>query len=114
VKRGEVWLINLDPTIGTEIRKKRPCVIVNSDSIGKLPLKVVVPLTEWNDRYSGADWLVPILKSTTNGLTKKTAADTFQVRSLSDERFIKKLGVLTQDDMKRIGEGLKVVLLLDR
>ncbi len=38
-KRGEIWLINLDPTIGAEIKKTRPAVVVNSDYIGKLPLK---------------------------------------------------------------------------
>jgi len=46
VLRGEVWLINLDPTVGQEIRKTRPAVIVSDDSVGVLPLKVIVPLTE--------------------------------------------------------------------
>jgi mRNA interferase MazF len=49
---GEVWLINLDPTVGAEIRKTRPAVIVNDDAVGLLPLKVIVPVTEWKDRYS--------------------------------------------------------------
>lgn len=43
MQRGEVWLINLDPTIGAEIMKTRPAVIVNDDSIGILPLRVIVP-----------------------------------------------------------------------
>jgi mRNA interferase MazF len=46
MRRGEVWLINLDPTVGAEIRKTRPAVIVNDDAIGALPLRVIVPLTE--------------------------------------------------------------------
>ena len=41
--RGEVWRLNLDPTIGAEMRKTRPVVIVSADEIGLLPLKVVVP-----------------------------------------------------------------------
>ncbi len=45
--KGEVWLVNLDPTIGTEISKKRPCIIVNDDAIGILPLKIIVPVTDW-------------------------------------------------------------------
>ena len=49
MRRGEVWLINLDPTIGAEIRKTRPVVIVNYDAIGILPLKVSVPITEQMD-----------------------------------------------------------------
>ncbi len=43
MKRGEIWLINLDPTIGAEIRKTRPAVIVNRDGLGVLPLRVIVP-----------------------------------------------------------------------
>lgn len=43
-KRGEIWLVNLEPTIGAEIRKTRPAVVVSSDFIGKLPLKLVVLL----------------------------------------------------------------------
>lgn len=52
--RGEVWLINLDPTLGSEIKKTRPAVIVNDDAIGILPLKVIVPITDWKDHYSVA------------------------------------------------------------
>lgn len=51
MRRGEVWLINLDPTIGSEIRRTRPVIIVNDDEIGILPLKVVVSVTDWKARY---------------------------------------------------------------
>lgn len=52
--RGEVWRINLDPTIGSEIRKTRPVIVVNDNTIGVLPLKIVVPITDWKDRYENA------------------------------------------------------------
>ena len=55
MKRGEVWLINLDPTIGAEIRKTRPAIIVNDDQFGILPLKVIVPLTDWKDKVTSVD-----------------------------------------------------------
>ncbi len=42
MRRGQVWLINLDPTIGAEIQKIRPAAIVNDDAVGTLPLKVIV------------------------------------------------------------------------
>ncbi|MFQ6072106.1 MAG: type II toxin-antitoxin system PemK/MazF family toxin [Methanosarcinales archaeon] len=58
MRRCEIWLINLDPTIGAEIKKTRPAVIVNDDAIGILPLKVIVPITKWKDRYSVAPWIV--------------------------------------------------------
>ena len=60
MKQGEVWLINLDPTIGAEIRKTSPGAIVNDDALGKLPLKIIVPITDWKDRYKIAPWMVRI------------------------------------------------------
>ena len=50
--RGGIWLVNLDPTIDSEIRKTRPCAIVNDDAIGVLPLKIIVPITDWKEAFS--------------------------------------------------------------
>lgn len=75
MNQGEVWLINLDPTIGAELKKTRPAIIVCDDSLGKLPLKVVVPLTEWKDRYSVAPWIVRIKAAPDNNLEKTSGAD---------------------------------------
>jgi mRNA interferase MazF len=47
ISKGEIWLVNLDPTIGDEIRKLRPAVVVNCDALGVLALRVVVPITGW-------------------------------------------------------------------
>jgi mRNA interferase MazF len=69
MRRGEVWLLNLDPTIGAEIRKTRPAVIVSDDSIGLLPLKVIVPL-DWKDHYSVAPWMVRLDPDFQNKLRK--------------------------------------------
>jgi len=108
--RGEVWLINLDPAVGAEIRKTRPAVIVNDDAIGLLPLKVIVPITEWKDRYSVAPWMVQVLPTSENRLDKISAADAFQIRSLAQERFVRKLGNLSSTVMESIGKALIVVL----
>ena len=56
--RGEVWLASLDPTIGVEIRKTRPVVIMSRSGIGVLPLKVIVPITDWKDAYRPRVWMI--------------------------------------------------------
>jgi mRNA interferase MazF len=112
MKQGEIWLINLDPATGAEIRKTRPAIIVNDDSLGKLPLKVIVPVTDWKDLYSVALWLVKLEPDGFNGLTKISAADCFQIRSISQERFIKKLGTLNYFSLVEIQEAIKNVLNL--
>ena len=83
MRRGEVWLVNLDPTLGAEMRKTRPAVIVSSDLVGILPLRIIVPLTDWKERYGAAPWMVRVNANPLNGLEKDSAADCFQVRSLS-------------------------------
>lgn len=113
IKRGEVWQVRLNPTEGSEINIERPCVVVNNDAIGVLPLKIIVPITEWKDRYSAAAWMIPLEASRGNGLTKKSTADTFQVRSISEERFVERLGAVTQEDLKRIEKGLAISLEIE-
>jgi mRNA interferase MazF len=113
VNRGEVWEVNLDPAIGAEIKKTRPCVIVNRDALARLPLKIVVPLTEWDPRFESAPWHVLVDADAMNGLTKKSSADTFQVRSISQDRLVRRLGVLSAPIMQKIGEALALSLALD-
>jgi mRNA interferase MazF len=108
--RGEIWEVNLDPTIGAEIRIKRPCIIVNRDVFARLPLKIVVPLTAWDERFSDAPWHVRVSPTRKNGLAKESSADTFQVRSISEKRLVKKLGVLDPAHLKEIDRGLALSL----
>jgi mRNA interferase MazF len=59
-KRGEIWLANFDPTVGSEIRKIRPAVVISSDAVGKLPVKLVAPITDWKDYFAQNLWHVRI------------------------------------------------------
>lgn len=110
MKQGEIWYINLDPTIGAEIKKTRPAVIVNDNALGKLPLKIIVPVTDWKERYEIAPWMVNLLPDKDNNLSKESAADCFQVRSLSESRFIKKIGKIGSKQFDEIKEALSKVL----
>jgi len=107
MKRSEIWLINLDPTVGAEIRKTRPAIIVNDDALGILPLKIIVPITDWKERYARADWMVKINPNKINNLTKTSTADCFQVRSISQKRMVKKIGLLEKQDGRNCCRTLK-------
>ncbi len=109
MSKGEVWLVSLDPTIADEIRKTRPSVIVNRDAIGILALRVIVPITAWQPRFQGCDWLIRIDPDSNNGLDEPSVADTFQVRSVSSRRFVRRLGHVSDADIARIATGLRVV-----
>jgi mRNA interferase MazF len=109
MKQSEIWLIDLEPTVGAEIKKTRPAIIVNDDALGRLPLKIIVPLTDWKDNYAAAPWMVKILPDDVNNLSKDSSADCFQVRSLSESRFVKRLGKVEAVTMDELRAALKKV-----
>ncbi len=104
--RGELWSIRFDPIKGAEMGKTRPAVVVNLPSIGKLPLRIVVPVTAWNAQYATVPWLVYLKPADRNGLAKESAADCFQVKSVSLKRFVAKLGELRADDIEEISSAI--------
>ena len=112
MNQGDIWLITLDPTVGAEIEKTRPCVIVNDDNLGRLPLRMVVPITDWKDHFAIAPWMVKIEPSDGNGLDKDSAADCFQLRSISSQRFVKRIGKLDEMIVERIRAALAIVLTI--
>jgi mRNA interferase MazF len=101
-RRGEIWLVNFDPTIGTEIRKTRPAVVVSSDAVGRLPIKLVAPVTDWKDYFAPNIWHVRIYPDPANGLIKVSAVDTLQLRGMDHRRFIRKLGQVSPTTMEEI------------
>jgi mRNA interferase MazF len=112
MNQSEIWLIDLDPTKGAELRKVRPAVIVNDNRLGKLPLKIIVPITDWKDRYQIVPWMVKIEPGVMSGLIKDSAVDCFQIRSLSEERLIKKIGEVDPVTFNEIKQALQKVLSL--
>lgn len=110
MNRGEIWLVNLDPTVGSERKKIRPAVIISSDLVGILPLKIIVPFTDWKDRYTSASWMVRVEPDPENGLSKISAADGLQVRSVSHQRLVKRLGKITPIQVAQIVQAVVNVL----
>jgi mRNA interferase MazF len=100
--RGEIWLINFDPTVGAEIRKIRPGLVISQPFAGHLPLRMVVPFTDWKPHYQEFEWFVKVLPSISNGLSKVSGADCFQCKSVSLERFVRKIGTFSMDRLEDI------------
>ena len=101
VKRGEVWDINFDPQVGDEIAKVRPAVVLDVGS-ARLELRIVVPLTGWRPEFAGNISKIRTDLSAPSGLTKASAADAYQIKSVSIRRFVRKRGELpdaTVDDI---------------
>ena len=109
-KRGEIWLVNFDPTVGAEIKKVRPAVVISSDSVAKLPIKLIAPITDWKTYFSSNFWHVKIEPNSINRLNKDSAIDTLQLRGVDLQRFIRKLGSVSEITMLEIVASIATVI----
>ncbi|MEA3396259.1 MAG: type II toxin-antitoxin system PemK/MazF family toxin [Chloroflexota bacterium] len=104
MKRGEVWWVNFDPSVGGEIRKKRPVVIISNDAANKHLNRVqVVPLTTKVDRVYPSEAVV-----TLKGRQSKAMAD--QLTTVSKQRLINRADRLTYADMRKVEHVVKIQL----
>ncbi len=109
-KRGEIWLVSFDPTLGAEIKKTRPAVVVSSDSVGRLPIKLVAPITDWKNHYVANLWHVRLDPEPANGLVKASAVDALQLRGMDQQRFVRKLGQISDEQMEEITLAVAAVI----
>jgi mRNA interferase MazF len=104
--RGEIWLVNFDPSVGAEIQKQRPALVVSVDSVGRLPLRIVVPVTDWNPAYGRFPWFVAIPADPGNRLHKDSGADAFQTKSVALTRFDRRLGAVTPVQLEAVASAI--------
>ncbi len=104
LKRGFVYWVDLDPTRGSEIRKKRPCVVIGVDAINQARRTVVViPLSSSGKEH-------PPLAVAVQCMGKKGIAVMDQIRAVDKSRFLQQCGQVTQEEMTELEKGIKIVL----
>lgn len=110
LKRGEIWLVDLDPTKGHEIRKRRPVVVLSSDSIGSIGLRIGIPVTSYRPKHAKFPWCVPLKANARNRLDNDSTADAYQIKCVSTERFIHRIGTLSAETVKLIAEAVALCI----
>ncbi|MCG2419715.1 type II toxin-antitoxin system PemK/MazF family toxin [Aequorivita sp. F47161] len=108
MKQGEIWEVFFDPVLGSEQAGRRPALIV-SGNLANNNLKTIIacPLTSKLKNYHGNLILKP---SVTNGLSKTSEVMIIHIRSLSQERFLKKMGSISKSDFNIVKDGLNKII----
>jgi mRNA interferase MazF len=108
MKQCEIWLADLNPVKGSEHEGFRPVVIISGNVVNThLPVVIICPLTTKIKGYKGNVILLP---DTGNGLTQKSEIVIFQIRSVSKERLLRKIGEIPENRLNEIKLGLEDIL----
>lgn len=101
-RRGEIWLVQFNPKVGSEMGDPHPALVVSRDDVGALPLRIVVPITSWQARVSTVPWMLELDPNPANGLKNKSVADCFQTRSFDVGRFLWRWGELDAQTTEKV------------
>jgi mRNA interferase MazF len=113
LKTGEIYWVNLDPAIGDEIKKKRPVVVLNGGHEKHLRFTIVVPITAWNANWENNPFFVSLNPDSKNGLQKRSAVDCYQIRAISHDRFMDKIGEISRDEIDLVKTSVSLILDID-
>lgn len=108
--RGEVWLVRLPRAVGAELQRDRPVAVIGSPAFDVAPIRIIVPLTTWRPDFAGRINKLQISAHDRNGLDADSAADFLQVRSVSTERFIERIGALDAEQVEEIVAGVVIAI----
>jgi mRNA interferase MazF len=112
VRRGDVWVVGLEPVVGSEQAKTRPCVVVQRDAANRSGrTTIVVPVTDAKNKP--VDTIRPLLRAGEGGLTKDSIALCRQVRVVDYLRLTKRLGTLPAKSAAAVSRGLIQILDLE-
>ncbi len=110
IKRGDIWLVNLDPTVGHEVNKVRPSVIIQNDLGNKYgTMTIIAPVSSKVERIYPIDVLI---EEKLPGLPNSSKIMLNQIRAIDKRRLIRRVGQLDGDVMENVNDRLKISLAL--
>ena len=106
MNRGDLYWVNLDPTVGAEIKKKRPCLVIGATPVNNARRTIVViPLSSSPNSY-------PPMTIPVRCMDRDVVAVSDQIRTVDKSRLFEKIGEIEEGDLKKIEDGLRQILCL--
>ncbi len=109
-RRGEIWLAQFRPATGSELTNPHPALVLSRNDVGRLPLRVIVPITSFQPVFLTFPWMVELFPDAQNGLRNHSVADCFQPRSFDLKRFISRWGTLDGATVDKCARTVSEVL----
>jgi len=107
-RRGEIWLVNFDPTIGAEIKKTRPALIIQNDTGNKVsPITIVAAITSTLKRAHPFQVYLPAGQG---GLNVDSVVTLNQIRSVDRRRLVHRIGKASPEIMKAVNQAIVISL----
>ncbi len=110
ILQGEIWLVDFEPKIGSEIAKLRPAVVINSDCGKNYDIKILLPITTYQDKFKDIPFFYKLENYEELGLDSVSAVNCFQIKSFSSQRFKRKLGKIDEQTLFEIHQTFAEVL----
>ena len=110
ILQGEIWLVDFELKIGSEIAKLRPALVINSDHGKNYDIKILLPITTYQDKFRDIPFFYKLENYAELGLDNVSAVNCFQIKSFSSERFKRKLGKIGDKTLFEIHQTFVEVL----
>ncbi len=113
MKTGDIYWVNLEPTIGDEIKKKRPVVILNPGHHRHLRLAIVLPITHWRPEWKDHAFFVPVEPSENNGLRRSPQWIVFRSGRSAMNGFLERIGATSDAEIDQMKRAIALILDID-
>ncbi|WP_236845651.1 type II toxin-antitoxin system PemK/MazF family toxin [Campylobacter devanensis] len=102
ISQGEIWLVDFEPQVGSEIAKLRPAVVINNDLGKNYDIKIILPITTYQDKFKDIPFFYKLKEYKKLGLENASAINCFQIKSFSSQRFKQRLGKIDEKTLFEI------------
>lgn len=112
INRGEIWVVNLEPGFYKEIHKKRPALVISENAVNQnTPVVIIVPISSQTSKVVGPEMIVVGKRE---GLGKRSVILPLFLRSIDQERLVKRVGKISKLKLQEVEQALKIVLSLTK